>query len=153
MHQNARFCYISETLMSSYLLNILPRFFIKNFSQRQQQRYCAPSPKELHSFVEEYFQLTMIRCCMIFLFMKICAQWHFLGPRGPFVEPSILRPSTRPVRNDFSWVHRWAGTLPPGLRYPSNHIFSESWWCQLSKFGQKYKYKDKYRDKYKYRDK
>ena len=78
MHQNARFCYISETLMSLYLLNILPRFFIKNFSQRQQQRYCALSPKELHSFVEEYFQLTMIRCCMIFLFIKICAQWHFL---------------------------------------------------------------------------
>ena len=41
-------------------------------------------------------------------------------------------PSTRPVRNNFSWVHRWAVTLPPGLRYPSNCIFYESWWCQLS---------------------
>ena len=40
-----------------------------------------------------------------------------------------------------------------GLRDPSTHIFSESWWCQLSKFGWKYKYKDKYRDKYKDRDK
>ena len=62
-------------------------------------------------------------------------------------------PSRPPVRNNFSWVHRWAVTLPSGLRYPSNRIFSESWWCQLSKFGRKYKYKDKYRDKYKYRDK
>ena len=43
------------------------------------------------------------------------------------------RPSTHPpVRNNFSWVHRWAVTLPPGLRYPSNCIFYESWWCQLS---------------------
>ena len=61
--------------------------------------------------------------------------------------------STRPVRDNFSWVQRWAVTLPSGLRYPSNHIFSESWWCQRSKFGRKYKYKDKYRGKYKYRDK
>ena len=76
----------------------------------------------------------------------------FLGPRGPLVEPSIF-PSCPPVRNNFSWVHRWAVTLPSGLRYPTNRIFYESWWCQLSKFGQKYKYKDKYRDKYKYRDK
>ena len=65
-----------------------------------------------------------------------------------------VRPPVRPpARNNFSWVHRWAVTLPSGLRYPSNRIFSESWWCQLSKFGRKYKYKDKYRDKYKYRDK
>ena len=41
-------------------------------------------------------------------------------------------PSRPPVRNNFSWVHRWAVTLPPGLRYPSNCIFYESWWCQLS---------------------
>ena len=61
--------------------------------------------------------------------------------------------STRPVRDNFSWVQRWAVTLPSGLRYPSNHIFSESWWCQLSKFRRKYKYKDKYRYKYKDRDK
>ena len=66
-----------------------------------------------------------------------------------FDSPPV-RPSTR---NNFSWVHRWAVTLTSGLRYPSNRIFSESWWCQLSKFGRKYKYKDKYRDKYKYRDK
>ena len=79
----------------------------------------------------------------------------FLGPRGPLVEPSISPPvpSRPPARNNFSWVHRWAVTLPSGLWYPSNRIFSESWWCQLSKFGRKYKYKDKYRDKYKYRDK
>ena len=66
-----------------------------------------------------------------------------------FDSPPV-RPSTR---NNFSWVHRWAVTLPSGLRYPSNRIFSESWWCQLPKFGRTYKYKDKYRDKYKYRDK
>ena len=54
----------------------------------------------------------------------------FLGPRGPLVEPSIF--PSRPVRNNFSWVHRWAVTLPPGLRYPSNCIFYESWWRQLS---------------------
>ena len=78
--------------------------------------------------------------------------WSFLGPRGPLVEPSISA-STRTVRENFSWVHRWAVTLPWGLRYPSNRIFYESWWCQLSKFGRKYKYKDKYRDKYKDRDK
>ena len=42
-------------------------------------------------------------------------------------------PSTcPPVRNNFSWVHIWAVTLPSGLRYPSNRIFYESWWCQLS---------------------
>ena len=73
----------------------------------------------------------------------------FLGPRGPLVEPSI---SPVPSRNNFSWVHRWV-TLPSDLRDPSNHTFSESPWCQLSKFGRKYKYKDKYTDKYKYRDK
>ena len=39
---------------------------------------------------------------------------------------------SRPVRNNFSWVHRWAVTLPPGLRYPSNCIFYESLWCKLS---------------------
>ena len=41
-----------------------------------------------------------------------------------------VHPSTRPVpsRNNFSWVHRWAVTLPSGLWYPSNRIFSESWW-------------------------
>ena len=63
-----------------------------------------------------------------------------------------FRPVRPPVRNNFSWVHRWAVTLPLGLRYPSNRIFSESRWCQLSKFGRKYKYKDKYRDKDKYKD-
>ena len=55
----------------------------------------------------------------------------FLGPRGPLVEPSIF-PSRPPVSNNFSWVNRWAVTLPSGLRYPSNHIFYESWWRQLS---------------------
>ena len=65
----------------------------------------------------------------------------------------FTRLSVRPSRNNFSWVHRWAVTLPSGLRYPSNRIFSESWRCQLSKFGQKYKYKDKHTDKYKDRDK
>ena len=81
-------------------------------------------------------------------------QGSFLGPRGPLVEPSIS-PSRPPVpsRNNFSWVHRWAVTLLSGLRYPSNRIFSQSWWCQLSKLGQKYKYKDKYTDKYKDRGK
>ena len=63
-------------------------------------------------------------------------QGEFLGPRGPLVEPSIFPsrpvPSRPPVRNNFSWVHRWAVTLPRGLRYPSNCIFYESWWCQLS---------------------
>ena len=73
--------------------------------------------------------------------------------RTSFRDSDFTRPSVCPSRNNFSWVHRWAVTLPSGLRYPSNHIFSESWWCQLSKFGRKYKYKDKYRDKYKYRDK
>ena len=43
--------------------------------------------------------------------------------------------STRPVRDNFSWVHRWTVTLPSGLRYPSNRIYYENWWCQLSKFG------------------
>ena len=54
--------------------------------------------------------------------------FFFLGPRGPLVEPLI----SPPVRNNFSWVHRWVVTLPSGLRYPSNRIFYESWWCQLS---------------------
>ena len=58
-----------------------------------------------------------------------CSGW-FLGPRGPLVEPSIL--PSRPVRNNFSWVHRWAARLLSGLRDPSNCIFYESWWCQLS---------------------
>ena len=49
-----------------------------------------------------------------------------------FVRPSV-HPSTRA---NFSWVHRWAEPLPSGLRDPSNRIFSESPWCQLSKFGQ-----------------
>ena len=77
----------------------------------------------------------------------------FLCPRGPLVEPSI---SPVPSRNNFSWVHRWV-TLPSDLRDPTNHTFSESQWCQLSKFGRKFKYRDKYkekyRDKYKDRDK
>ena len=64
-----------------------------------------------------------------------------------------FRPVRPPVRANFSWVHRWAETLPSGLRDPSNRIFSESPWCQLSKFGQKFKYRDKYKYKYKYRDK
>ena len=79
----------------------------------------------------------------------------FLGPRGPLVEPSISPPvpSRPPVRANFSWVHRWAETQPSGLRNPSKRIFSESPWCQISKFGQIYKYKYKDRDKYKYKDK
>ena len=46
----------------------------------------------------------------------------FLGPRGPLVEPSISPPvpSRPPARNKFSWVHRWAVTLPSGL-----------WWWKL----------------------
>ena len=48
-------CNFSVFVLFSFL-NIPLRFFIKNFSLRQQ-RYCAPSPKELHSFVEEYFHL------------------------------------------------------------------------------------------------
>ena len=87
---------------------------------------------------------------------KLITYW-FLGPRGPLVEPSISPPVHPSVRNNFSWVHRWAVTLPLDLRDPSNHTFSESPWCQLSNFGWnvKYrdKYKDKYRDKYKDRDK
>ena len=75
----------------------------------------------------------------------ICnALWCFLDP---------IRFLSRPVRNNFSWAHRWAETLPSGLRDPSNRIFSESPWCQLSKFKYRDKYKDKYRDKYKDRDK
>ena len=49
-------------------------------------------------------------------------------------------------------VHRWSATLPAGPRDPSYRIFSESPWCQLSKFGRKYKYKYKHRHKYKYHD-
>ena len=75
---------------------------------------------------------------------------QFLGPRGPLIEPSI--PVRPPVRANFSWVHRWAETLPSGLRDPSNRIFSESPWCQLSKFRQKYKYRDKDKDKDKDKD-
>ena len=56
---------------------------------------------------------------------------------------------SRPVRANFSWAHRWAETLPSGLRDPSNRIFSESPWCQLSKFGRKLKYRDKYKDRHK----
>ena len=70
----------------------------------------------------------------------------FLGLRGPLVEPSMSRPPVHPsTRANFSWVHSWPVTLPSGLRYPSNPIFYESWWCQLSKFGRicKYKYIDK----------
>ena len=66
---------------------------------------------------------------------------------------AFVRPSIRPVRNNFSWVHRWAVTLQSGLRNPSNRLFSERWWWQLCKFEQKYKDKDKYTDKYKDRDK
>ena len=45
--------------------------------------------------------------------------------------------------------------MPSGLRDPSNRQFSESRWCQLSKFSGKFKYRDKYKDKYrdKYKDK
>ena len=58
----------------------------------------------------------------------------FLGPRGPLIEHSSVpsRPPVPSTRANFSWVHRWALTLFPGLRYPSNCIFYESWWCQLS---------------------
>ena len=59
-----------------------------------------------------------------------------------------FRPVHPSTRNNFSWVHRWAVTLPSCLRCPSSRLFSESWWCQLSKFGRKYKYKGKYTDKY-----
>ena len=31
-------------------------------------------------------------------------------------------PSRPPVRNNFSWAHRWAETLPSGLRDPSNPL-------------------------------
>ena len=44
---------------------------------------------------------------------------NFLGPRGPLIEPLPVRP---PVRNNFSWAHRWAETLPSGLRDPSNPL-------------------------------
>ena len=88
------------------------------------------------------------------------SSWVAVQPSSVLVRLCLFHlrfppaPSTRPsARNNFSWVHRWAVTLSSGLRYPSNSIFYESWWCQLSKFGRKYKYKDKYRDKYKYRDK
>ena len=87
---------------------------------------------------------------MLFILLLI-----FLGPRGPLIEPSSVHPSTHPpVRNNFSWVHRWAETVPSGLKDPSNCIFYESWWCQLSKFVRKFKYRDKYKDKYtdKYKD-
>ena len=51
----------------------------------------------------------------------------FLGPRGPLVEPSMFRPvPSRPVRNNFSWVHRWAVTLPSNLRYPQTVYFLEA---------------------------
>ena len=68
------------------------------------------------------------------------------------------RPPVRPsTRANFSWVHRWAVKLPSDLRDPSYHTFFESPWCQLSNFGQNFKYRDKYkgkyRDKYKDRDK
>jgi len=80
----------------------------------------------------------------------------FLGPRGPLIEPLSVHPSrpVHPSRNNFSWVHRWAVTLPSDLRDPSNHTFSESPWCQLSNFGRNFKYRDKYKDKYrdKYKD-
>ena len=66
---------------------------------------------------------------------------------------AFVRPPVPSTRANFSWVHRWAVTLPSDLRDPSHHTFSESPWCRLSKFGRKYKYKDKYRDKYKDRDK
>ena len=58
------------------------------------------------------------------------------------------------ANQNFSWVHRWAVTLPSDLRVPSNHTFSESPWCQLSIFGRNFKYRDKYKDKYrdKYKD-
>ena len=59
-----------------------------------------------------------------------------------FDVPST-RPPVHPSRTNFTWVHSWAVTLPSGLGYPSNRIFSQSWWCQLSKLGWKYKYKDK----------
>ena len=59
-----------------------------------------------------------------------------------------FRPVHPSTRNNFSWVHRWAETLPSGLRDPSNRIFSESPWCQLFKIGRKYNYRDKYRDKF-----
>ena len=72
-----------------------------------------------------------------FTFIVPTLRRMFLGPRGPLIEPLSV-PSTR---NNFSWVHRWAETVPSGLRDPSNRIFSESPWCQLYKFGRKYKYK------------
>ena len=47
-----------------------------------------------------------------------------LGPRGPLIEPSISVPSVHPSYNKFSWVHRWAETLPSGLRDPlKSYIF------------------------------
>ena len=65
-----------------------------------------------------------------------------------------VRPPVPSIRANFSWVHRWAVTLPSDLRDPSNHTFSESPWCQLSNFGRNFKYRDKYKDKYrdKYKD-
>ena len=40
----------------------------------------------------------------------------FLGPWGPLIEHSSVPPPVHPSRNNFSWVHRWAETLPSGLR-------------------------------------
>ena len=80
--------------------------------------------------------------------------WIFRSARTSYraFDSRPVRPSVHPQQ--ISWVHRWAETVPSGLRDPSNCIFYESWWCQLSKFVRKFKYRDKYKDKYrdKYKD-
>ena len=91
-------------------------------------------------------QSGFMRCAKLFRSARTsCRTFDFSTPLVPSTRPPV------PSRTNFSWVLRWAVTLPSGLWYPSNRIFSESWWCQPSKFGRKYK--DKYRDKYKYSNK
>ena len=61
--------------------------------------------------------------------------WHF-PPSPPSKRFSFSKPD-----------------LPySGLRNPSTQTFSESPWCQLSKFGRKYKFKDNYKDNDKDKD-
>ena len=85
----------------------------------------------------------------------------FLGPRGPLIEPSSVRPSVRPpvrppVRNIFpkfidELKHcRQASGTPKTIYFLKADDVSYPIW---TKFKYRDKYKDKYRDKYKYRDK